>query len=113
LVDYLLNKTTGLIGKMLVYPERMLENLNLMKGLIFSGQLLLDLTHKEVSREEAYTWVQRNAMRVWANEGEFRTLVLKDPDITRYLQSAEIDRIFDLRYQLRHVETVFKRVYGD
>ncbi len=113
LVDYLLNKTTSLIGKMHVYPERMLENLNLMKGLIFSGQLLLDLTHKDVSREEAYTWVQRNAMQVWANEGEFRTLVLKDPDISRYLQPAEIDRIFDLRYQLRHVETVFKRVYRD
>jgi adenylosuccinate lyase len=112
LVDYLLSKTASLIGKMHVYPERMLENLNLMKGLIFSGQLLLDLTHKGVSREEAYAWVQRNAMRVWANEGEFRALVLKDADITRYLQSDEIDRTFDLKHQLRHVETVFKRVYG-
>jgi len=112
LVDYLLNKTSSLVGKMVVYPERMLENLNLMKGLVFSGQLLLELTQKEVSREEAYTWVQRNAMRVWANEGEFKALVLKDPDISRCLQPAEIDRIFDLKYQLRHVETIFRRVYG-
>jgi len=84
-----------------------------MKGLIFSGQLLLDLTRKEVSREEAYAWVQRNAMKVWANEGDFRTLVLKDPDITCHLQGAEIDQVFDLKYQLRHVDAVFKRVYSD
>jgi adenylosuccinate lyase len=111
LMDYLLNKTTHLIERIHVYPERMVENLNLMRGLVFSGQLLLDLTHKGVSREEAYAWVQRNAMRVWANEGDFRTLVLQDPDIARHLQSEEIEQIFDLKHQLRHVDTIFERVY--
>jgi adenylosuccinate lyase len=111
LVDYLLNKSTHLIEKIHVYPERMLENLNLMKGLVFSGQLLLDLTRKGVSREEAYTWVQRNAMRVWANEGDFRTLVLQDPDVARHLRAEEIQQVFDLKHQLRHVDTIFERVY--
>ena len=112
LVDYLLYKTTNLIGRMLVYPERMRENLNLMKGLVFSGQLLLALIHKGVSREDAYAWVQRNAMRVWANEGEFRTLVLQDAEITHHLRLAEIEQIFDVRHQLRYVDAIFKRVYG-
>ena len=74
LVDYLLAKTKNLVEKMFVYPQRMLENLNLMKGLIFSGQLLLDLTYKGVTREDAYRWVQRNAMRVWNSEGDLQVL---------------------------------------
>ena len=111
LVDYLLNKTTALIQKMHVYPQRMLENLNLMKGLVFSGQLLLDLTHKGVSREQAYVWIQRNAMRVWAGEGEFKTLVMEDADILQHLQPAEIERVFDLKHQLRHVGYIYQRVY--
>ena len=111
LVDYLLAKTTQLIEKMFVYPERMLENLNLMKGLVFSGQLLLDLTKKGVTREEAYRWVQRNAMRVWANEGDFQSLVLADEDIARHLSRTEIERTFDLTHQLRHVEYIYRRVY--
>ena len=94
-----------------VYPQRMLENLNLMKGLVFSGQLLLDLTHKGVSREQAYAWIQRNAMRVWAGEGEFKTLVMEDADILQHLQPAEIERVFDLRHQLRHVGYIYQRVY--
>jgi adenylosuccinate lyase len=111
LVDYLLAKTTQLVEKMFVYPEKMLENLNLMKGLVFSGQLLLDLTKKGVSREEAYRWVQRNAMRVWANEGEFQSLVLADKDIAKHLSRPEIERTFDLKHQLRHVEYIYQRVY--
>ncbi|MCI0627359.1 MAG: adenylosuccinate lyase [Acidobacteria bacterium] len=111
LLDYLLAKTTQLIEKMFVYPQRMLENLNLMKGLVFSGQLLLDLTKKGVTREEAYYWVQRNSMRVWANEGEFHKLVLADEDIARYLSQAEIERTFDLKHQLRHVDYIYQRVY--
>jgi adenylosuccinate lyase len=112
LTDYLLNKATNLIERLQVYPERMRENLNLMKGLVFSGQLLLDLTRKGASREEAYTWVQRNAMRVWADEGDFRTLVLQDPDVARHLRAEEIEQVFDLKHQLRHVNTIFERVYG-
>jgi len=111
LVDYLLHKTTLLIEKLLVYPERMMENLNLMKGLVFSGQLLLDLTQKGVSREQAYLWIQHNAMRVWRNEGDFKTLVLQDKEIGRYLDQSEIERAFDLAHQLRHVDTIYRRVY--
>jgi adenylosuccinate lyase len=114
LVDYLLNKTTQLVENMLVYPERMRENLNLMKGLVFSGQLLLELTKKGVSREQAYRWVQRNAMRVWENEGEFKQLVLGDEDIAKHMTVQEIERTFDLEHQLRHLDTIYKRVYeGD
>jgi adenylosuccinate lyase len=112
LVDYLLAKATQLIGKMVVYPQRMLENLNMMKGLVFSGQLLLDLTTKGVTREDAYRWVQRNAMRVWANEGDFKTLVIADEDIVRHLSRSEIEQTFDLKHQLRHVEYIYQRVYG-
>jgi len=111
LVDYLLHKTTHLIEKLLVYPERMIENLNLMKGLVFSGQLLLDLTQKGASREQAYLWVQRNAMRVWKNEGDFKTLVLEDKEIGHYLTRSEIERAFDVTHQLRHVDTIYRRVY--
>ena len=112
LADYLLNKTTDLIERMFVYPKQMLENLNLMKGLVFSGQLLLDLTRKGASREEAYLWVQRNAMRVWEDEGDFKTFVLQDKDIAHYLTASEIEQSFDLKYQLRHVDYIFDRVYG-
>jgi adenylosuccinate lyase len=111
LVDYLLAKTKNLVEKMFVYPERMIENLNLMKGLIFSGQILLDLTYKGVTREDAYRWVQRNAMRVWNNEGDFRTWVMKDEDIVKHLSPSEIERAFDLNHQIRHVDTIFKRVF--
>ena len=111
LVDYLLAKTKNLVEKMFVYPERMIENLNLMKGLIFSGQILLDLTYKGVTREDAYRWVQRNAMRVWNNEGDFRSLVMKDEDIIKHLSPPEIERAFDLNHQIRHVDTIFKRVF--
>ncbi len=111
LVDYLLDKTTGLIEKLFVYPDRMMENLKLTKGLIFSGQLLMDLTRKEVSREQAYLWVQRNAMRAWADEGEFRDLVLRDADIRQRLTADEVEKAFDLRYHLRHVDHIYRRVY--
>jgi adenylosuccinate lyase len=111
LVDYLLHKTTGLIERLLVYPGRMIENLNLTKGLVFSGQLLLDLTQKGASREQAYVWVQRNAMRVWQNEGNFKALVLQDKEIGQYLTASEIERAFDLGVQLRHVDAIYRRVY--
>jgi adenylosuccinate lyase len=112
LVDYLLQKTALLVERMFVYPERMRENLQLMQGLVFSGQILLDLTRKGVTREDAYQWVQRNAMRVWNREGDLKSLVLQDPDILQKMTPAEIETTFDLKHQLRWVDYVFQRVYG-
>lgn len=110
-LDYMLQKTIGLIDGLVVYPERMLENLNLMKGLIFSGQLLLALTNTGVSRETAYEWVQRNAMRVWDEDRDFQTLVKADDEIKSHLSVEEIERIFSLDHYLRNVDSVFERVF--
>jgi len=110
--DYMLAKMTSLIDGLLVYPERMLENLNATRGLIFSGQLLLALTRAGVSREEAYIWVQRNAMKVWDDGGDFKNLVAADPDITAHLTRAQIDSAFSLDTYLRNVDTVYSRVFG-
>jgi adenylosuccinate lyase len=96
---------------MVVYPNRMRENLDLLRGLIFSGQLMLDLVEKGAAREEAYTWVQRNAMEVWQTGKNFRTLAENDPDIRRYLQPREIAGAFSLERQLRHVDEVFRRAF--
>ena len=112
LVDYMLNKTTNLVEKMFVYPERMQENLDLLKGLIFSGQLLLDLTDKGVSREEAYRWVQRNAMQVWKTREDFKSLVQHDPDISSRLSGREITAVFNTRRYLKHVNQIFRQVFG-
>jgi adenylosuccinate lyase len=112
LVDYLLDKTARLIESMFVYPERMRQNLDLLKGLIFSGQLLLDLVEKGAAREEAYSWVQRNAMKVWETREDFKTLVERDADIAQRLTPQEIGRAFSLDRQLRYVDTVFRRVFG-
>jgi adenylosuccinate lyase len=111
LVDYLLHRTRVTIEKLFVYPERMRKNLELTRGLVFSGQLLLDLAAKGVLREEAYLWVQRNAMRAWENGEDFRQLVDADPDITRILSAAEIHASFDLARQLRNVDAIFARVF--
>ena len=110
-LDYMLAKTTSLLDTLVVYPENMLKNLNLTRGLIFSGQLLLALTQKGVSREEAYTWTQRNAMKVWDEGGDYQELVTKDADISSKLSSEEIARVFDLKYYLRNVDKVFERVF--
>ena len=110
-LDYILAKATGLLDTLIVYPERMLENINITHGLVFSGQLLLALTQKGVSREEAYLWAQRNAMKVWDEGGEFKNLVMKDADISSRLSQEEIARVFDLKYYLRNVEKVYARVF--
>jgi adenylosuccinate lyase len=110
-VDYMLHKTTNLLDGLVVYPKRMLENLNATRGLIFSGQLLLALTNKGVSRETAYDWVQRNAMKVWDEEKDFQTLVKADNEIKTWLSAEEIDRVFSLEYYLRNIDTVFERVF--
>ena len=110
-LDYILQKATNLIDGLVVYPERMLENLNATRGLIFSGQLLLALTNKGVSREIAYEWVQRNAMRVWDDGLDFLTLVKADNEILKVLPPAEIDQVFSLEHYLRNVDKVFERVF--
>ncbi len=110
-LDYILQKTAGLIDGLVVYPERMLENLGATRGLIFSGQLLLALTNKGVSRETAYEWVQRNAMKVWDEEKDFQTLVKTDNDIKGQLTVAEIERVFSLEYYLRNIDAIFTRVF--
>jgi adenylosuccinate lyase len=112
LLDYLLAKTTKLVETMFVYPDRMRENLDLLKGLIFSGQLLLDLVEKGASREEAYRWVQRNAMQVWETREDFRSLAERDEDIRRYLTPDEIARVFNVERYLKHVDEIFRRVFG-
>jgi adenylosuccinate lyase len=112
LVDYLLVRTCHIVRTLLVYPDRMRQNLEMTKGLVFSGQLLLDLAAKGVLREEAYQWVQRNAMQAWEKGDDFRKLVAADPDIARTLTPAELDAAFDLQRQLRHVDAIFARVFG-
>ncbi len=109
-LDYMLQKAIGLIDGLVVYPERMLENLGATHGLIFSGQLLLALTNKDVSRETAYEWVQRNAMRVWDEDRDFHDLVKADSDINARLSKEEIDRTFSLDHYLRNVDQIFKRL---
>jgi adenylosuccinate lyase len=111
LVDYMLNKMINLIDTMLVYPERMMRNLNSTGGLVFSGQLLLDLIEAGVLREDAYRIVQRNAMKAWKEELNFRDLVLSDPEITSKVKRPTIENAFELKRQLRNVDKVFKRVF--
>ena len=112
LLDYLLHKTANLVDTMLVYPERMLRNLNSTGGLVFSGQLLLDLVEAGVLREDAYRIVQRNAMRAWNEELNFRELVMNDPEITAKVDRKTLERAFDLKRQLRNVDKIFARVFG-
>jgi adenylosuccinate lyase len=111
MLDYLLHQTTSLLDGLVVYPERMLENLQLTRGLIFSGHLLLALTRKGVARETAYEWVQRNAMKVWDEGVEFRPLVQADPDISACLTAEEIGQTFSLGTYLRNVDAIFDRVF--
>ncbi|HEY8562448.1 MAG TPA: adenylosuccinate lyase [Pyrinomonadaceae bacterium] len=112
-LDYIMAKTASLLDNLVVYPENMLKNLNLTRGLVFSGQLLLALTQKGVSREDAYAYTQRNAMKVWDEGGEYKDLVMKDADISSKLSPEEIARVFDVRHYLRNVEKVFARVFGE
>jgi adenylosuccinate lyase len=112
LLDYLLAKTTNLIDTMFVYPERMLRNLNSTGGLVFSGQLLLDLVEAGVLREDAYRIVQKNAMKAWKEELNFRDLVLNDPEIVGKVQKKTIEDAFNLDRQLRNVDKIFVRVFG-
>ena len=113
LVDYLLAKTTDLIARLLVYPERMKRNLESTGGLIFSGQLLLDLAEAGMLREDAYRLVQSHAMRSWKEDLVFRDEVAKDASIAALLNSEKLDQTFDYTRQLGNVDAIFKRVLGD
>jgi adenylosuccinate lyase len=112
-LDYILHKATSLIDGLTVHPERMLQNLQLTRGLVFSGQLLLALTQKGVSRETAYEWVQRNAMKVWDENENFQELLHQDTDITSHLSGAEIDGVFTFDTYLRNIDTIFGRVFSE
>ena len=111
-LDFALNRLAGLIEKLLIYPKNMQKNLDRLGGLIHSQRLLIALTQKGVSREEAYSLVQRNAMRVWRGEGDFLTFLKADEDVTKHMTDAEIEANFDLGYHFKHVDTIFKRVFG-
>jgi adenylosuccinate lyase len=113
LVDYMLAKATNLIDTMFVYPNRMLKNLESTGGLVFSGQLLLDLAEHGMAREDAYRLVQKHAMRAWKEDLNFRELVMKDPDITSRVPAKQIEQAFDLKRQLRNVDKIFGRVFGN
>jgi adenylosuccinate lyase len=111
-LDHMLRRFTRIVSGMVAYPERMLENIARSRGVVFSGQILLELAKRGLSREQAYLWVQRNAMRSFHEQRDFRDLLLADHDIMGVLTSEDIDRTFSLDEQLRHVDTLFTRVFG-
>jgi len=110
-LDHMLRRFTRIVAGMVVYPDRMLENLNRSRGVVFSGQVLLELARLGVSREQAYEWVQRNAMRAFHEQRDFKTLLLADADIMARLTPADVDKTFDLTVQLRNVDAIFNRVF--
>jgi adenylosuccinate lyase len=111
-LDFALARMTGLIDRLVVYPENMARNLDRLGGLIHSQRVLIALTQKGVAREDAYRLVQRNAMPVWEGKGEFLALLKADPEVSKALKPAELEALFDLDYHLAHVDTIFKRVFG-
>lgn len=112
-LDFALVRLAGLIDKLLVYPANMQKNLDRLGGLVHSQRVLLALTQKGASREDSYKLVQRNAMPVWRGEGDFLQLLKNDTEVKKYLSDAEIEEQFDLGYHLKHVDTIFKRVFGE
>ncbi len=112
-LDFALVRLTGLVENLVLYPQNMLKNLNQMRGLVFSQRVLLALTQKGVSREDAYVYVQRNAMRVWEEGKDFYTELSKDKAVTSKIPAPELKKLFDLKYHTKHVDTIFKRVFGN
>jgi adenylosuccinate lyase len=113
-LDFALARLTSVVDKLVVYPERMQKNLDRMGGLVHSQRVLLALTQAGLSREESYALVQRNAMKVWESDGELSLLDLlkKDPEVSERLPAEQLDELFDLNYHLKHVDTIFGRVFG-
>jgi adenylosuccinate lyase len=112
-LDFALTRLTGLIDRLVVYPERMRENLESLGGLVDSQRVLLALTQAGMSREHAYAAVQRHAMAAWHGEGRFTDLLKRDPEIACFLNPQTIDGLFDTGYHLKHVDTIFRRVFGE
>ncbi|MFM9845681.1 MAG: adenylosuccinate lyase [Hyphomicrobiaceae bacterium] len=112
-LDFALNRIAGVVEKLVVYPENMKKNLDRLGGLIHSQRILLALTQKGASREQAYSLVQRNAMPVWRGEGDFLTLLKADKEVSAILPAADLEALFDLGYHTRHVDTIFRRVFGE
>ena len=112
ILDFALARLAGIIDKLVVYPGNMQKNLERLGGLIHSQRVMIALTHKGVAREDAYAIVQRNAMRVWRGEGDFLSLLAADKDVRKHLSAAELEENFDLGYHFKHVDTIFKRVFG-
>jgi adenylosuccinate lyase len=111
-LDFLLARLTGLIDKLVVYPENMAKNLHRLGGLVHSQRILIALTQKGLSREDAYRTVQQHAMKAWRGEGDFQTMLAADPTVRKHLSEAELKANFDLGYHLKHVDTIFKRVFA-
>jgi adenylosuccinate lyase len=111
-LDFALVRAAGVVDKLIVYPARMKANLESTHGLVHSQRVLLALTQAGVGREDAYALVQKNAMRAWNGEGDLLSLLKADKDVTRALPAAELDKLFDLGYHLKHVDTIFARVFG-
>jgi adenylosuccinate lyase len=111
-LDFALTRLTGVIEQLVVYPENMQKNLDRLGGLVHSQRVLIALTQKGVAREDAYRLVQRNAMKAWGGEGDFLSLLKADPEVRASLSEAELEANFDLRYHLKHVDTIFARVFG-
>jgi adenylosuccinate lyase len=111
-LDHMLRRFTRIVRGMVVYPERMLENLKRSRGVVFSGSVLLELARRGISREQAYEWVQRNAMRAFHEGREFKDLLVADADVTAVLPRSVLDEAFDLDAQLRNVDRIFERVFG-
>jgi len=108
----MLHRLMNLLKNLLVYPQRMRENLEASRGLVFSQSLLLALVNKGLTRDAAYRLVQRAAMLVWEGEENFFDVVHRDPDIRRHLSDAELAELFDYRHHLRHVDVIYRRVFG-
>ena len=111
-LDFMLGRFTGLMDKLVVYPERMLANLNMTHGVIFSQMVLLALIEKGAAREDAYAVVQKNAMKSWHEGIEFRKLLDQDERVRKLLTAAELDAIFDVNHFLKHLDFIFQRVFG-
>jgi adenylosuccinate lyase len=111
-LDFALARLAGLVDKLVIYPERMRENLESLGGLVDSQRVLLELTQAGMSREAAYSAVQRNAMAAWHGKGRFSQNLKDDPEVSRHLDPRRIDGMFDAAYHLKHVDTIFRRVFG-